>query len=217
MKLASLTFADNEAIPHRYAFARIDANSHVALAENFNPQFSWDDVPEGTQSFALLAHDPDAPSKPDDVNQEGRQVPEDLPRVDFFHWVLIDLPADLRDIEEGAFSSGVTPRGKGGPLAPNNVRQGLNDYTHWFASDRDMNGEYFGYDGPCPPWNDARVHRYIFTLYALSVPTLDVKGSFSAKDVLQAMAGKILAQASVSGTYTLNAELAPKKIGPTSA
>ena len=217
MKLASLTFADAEAIPHRYAFARIDPNAHVVLAENLNPQFSWDDVPEGTQSFALIAHDPDVPSKPDDVNQEGREVPEDLPRVDFYHWVLIDVPVKVRDIEEGAYSSGVTPRGKGGPLAPNNVRQGLNDYTNWFAGDNDMRGEYFGYDGPCPPWNDARIHRYIFTLYALDVPTLDVKGSFTAKDVLQAMEGKVLAKASVSGTYTLNPALAPKKIGPTSA
>ena len=217
MKLASLTFADNEAIPHRYAFARIDPAGKVALAENINPQFSWGDVPGGTQSFALLAHDPDAPSKPDDVNQEGREVPEDLPRVDFYHWVLIDLPGALREIEEGAFSSGVTARGKSGPAAANNARQGLNDYTQWFASDAEMSGDYFGYDGPCPPWNDARVHRYIFTLYALSVPSLQVEGTFTAKDALHAMEGKILAQASVSGTYTLNADLAPKKIGPTSA
>lgn len=62
-------------------------------------------------------------SEPDDVNQEGREVPASLPRVDFFHWVLVDLPADLRDIEEGTFSSGITPRGKGGPLAPMDARQ----------------------------------------------------------------------------------------------
>src|SRR3546814_11327146 len=98
----------------------------------------WDDVPEGTRSFALICHDPDVPSKPDDVNQEGRAVPADLPRVDFFHWVLIDLAADKRDIEEGDFSSGITPRGKGGPLAPGDARQGINDYTSRFGGDRDM-------------------------------------------------------------------------------
>lgn len=115
MKLSSLSFSDNESIPERYAFGKIDAQSHVALADNYNPQFSWDDVPAGTQSFALICHDPDVPSKPDDVNQEGREVPADLPRVDFFHWVLVDLAADMREIDEGAFSSGITPRGKGRP------------------------------------------------------------------------------------------------------
>ncbi|OZI20542.1 phospholipid-binding protein [Bordetella genomosp. 9] len=217
MKLASLSFSDKESIPERYAFARIDPQSHVALADNFNPQFSWDDVPEGTQSFVMVCMDPYVPSKPDDVNQEGRVVPADLPRVEFFHWVLIDLPANMREIEEGAFSNGITPRGKGGPLAPHDARQGINDYTGWFAADRDMSGDYFGYDGPCPPWNDVLVHHYIFTLYALSVPRLDVEGTFNGKQVLQAIQGKILGQASLTGTYTLNPELAPKLIGTTSA
>jgi Raf kinase inhibitor-like YbhB/YbcL family protein len=217
MKLASLSFSDNESIPERYAFARIDPQSHIALADNFNPQFSWDDVPEGTQSFALICNEMDVPSKLDDVNQEGRVIPADLPRVEFFHWVLVDLPADMREIEEGAFSNGITPRGKGGPLAAHGARQGINDYTGWFAPDRDMSGDYFGYDGPCPPWNDARVHRYIFTLYALSVPRVEVEGTFNGKQVLAAIQGKILAQASITGTYTLNPDLAPKVIGSTSA
>ncbi|MGE8601870.1 YbhB/YbcL family Raf kinase inhibitor-like protein [Bordetella trematum] len=216
MKLASLSFADGEMIPERYAFGRIDPQSRVALADNFNPQFSWSDAPEGTRSFALLCHDPDVPSQPDDVNQDGREVPASLPRVDFFHWVLIDIAAERREIDEGAYSSGITPRGKGGPLAPNDERQGLNDFTGWFAADRDMSGDYFGYDGPCPPWNDALVHRYVFTLYALDVAKLDVQGKFTGADVLRAMQGHVLAQSSVTGIYTLNPALAPRQIGATS-
>ena len=217
MQLTSLTFADNEKIPERYAFARVDEKSHVALSDNWNPQFSWSDVPDGTQSFVLICVDLDAPSEGKDVNQEGREVPEDLARVDFYHWTLINISAAAREIEEGTFSNGVTPRGKGGPLAALDTRQGINDYTGWFSADRDMNGGYFGYDGPCPPWNDARVHRYVFTLYALSVPELDLEGAFTAKDALAAMKGSVLAEASVSGTYTLNPRLAPKQIGTTSA
>ena len=63
-----------------------------------------------------------------------------------------------------------------GPHAPRGARQGINDYTGWFAGDKDMAGNYFGYDGPCPPWNDEIPHRYVFTLYALDVPRLDVGG-----------------------------------------
>ena len=217
MKLASLSFSDSESIPDRYAFARIDPQKRVALADNLNPQFSWDEVPAGTQSFVMICHDPDVPGKPDDVNQEGREVAADVPRVDFFHWVLVDLPANLREIEEGAFSNGITPRGKGGPLAPGGARQGLNDYTAWFAGDHDMRGDYFGYDGPCPPWNDSIVHRYIFTLYALPFSKLELEGSFTGKDVLAVIEGKALAEASLGGTYTLNPALAPKVIGATSA
>jgi len=217
MKLSSLSFSDNEAIPERYAFGKIDAQSHVALADNCNPHFAWDDVPEGVRAFALLCHDPDVPSRPDDVNQEGREIPQSLPRVEFFHWVLVDLPHGVREIEEGAFSNGITPRGKGGPLAPMDARQGINDYTGWFAADRDMNGDYYGYDGPCPPWNDSLVHRYVFTLYALDVPTLGLEGRFTGADARRAMEGHVLAQASLTGTYTLNPRLAPTQIGSTSS
>ncbi len=218
MKLTSLSFSDMETIPERYAFGKIDAHSHVALADNFSPQFSWDDVPADTQSFVLICHDIDVPTKPDDVNIEGREVPDDLPRMPaYYHWVLIDLPGSLREIDEGEFSDGITPRGKGGPLAAMDARQGLNDYTMWFASDRDMSGEYFGYDGPCPPWNDSRVHHYVFTLYALSVPKLDIEGKFTGDDVRQAIQGKVLAETSITGLYTLNPRLAPKQIGSTTA
>lgn len=208
MKLSSLSFSDTQTIPERYAFGKIDAQSHVALSGNVNPQLAWDGVPEGVRSFALICHDPDVPSQPDDVNQEGREVPASLPRVDFYHWVLIELPADRRKIEEGEFSREVTPRGKAGPLTPQGARQGVNDYTSWFAGDHDMRGDYFGYDGPCPPWNDALPHRYVFTLYALDVETLPVEGAFTGGDVKRAIEGHVLAQASLTGVYTLNPRLA---------
>lgn len=213
MKLTSLSFVDQGVIPKEYAFGQIDEQRHVALSDNLNPQFSWDDVPPGTQSFALICHDPDVPSVGDDVNQEGRTVSADLPRVDFFHWVLVDLPANQREIREGEWAMGVLPRGKGGPLAPNETRQGLNNYTDWFAQDNDMRGEYFGYDGPCPPWNDSIVHRYVFTLYALDVAKLPIEGKFGGPEAFAAMQGHVLAQATITGTYTLNPDLAPRQLG----
>jgi Raf kinase inhibitor-like YbhB/YbcL family protein len=84
----------------------------------------------------------------------------------------------------------------------------LNDYTGWFADDEKMRGNYFGYDGPCPPWNDAIPHHYVFTLYALKVPHLNVHDNFNAEQVRAALAGNILAEASITGLYTLNPALA---------
>jgi phosphatidylethanolamine-binding protein (PEBP) family uncharacterized protein len=207
MELTSTGFFDLQAIPPQFAFGKIDAANHVALSENLNPDFAWKGLPAGTKSLALICHDPDVPSRGDDVNQEGRVVPASLPRVDFFHWVLVDLPADSPPIARGEFSRGITPRGKAGPQAARGARQGLNDYTGWFASDRDMNGNYFGYDGPCPPWNDAIAHRYVFTLYALALPRVPVEGNFTGHDVRQAIASYVLAQGALTGRYTLNPDV----------
>jgi Raf kinase inhibitor-like YbhB/YbcL family protein len=211
MKLWSQSFEDGQPIPGEYAFCVADPKHHVKLSANRNPHLAWEDVPAGTQSLVLICHDPDVPSHGEDVNQEGREVPADLARVDFFHWVLIDLPPAVNAIEAGSCSKHVTPHGKGGPLtmaAGHEVRHGINDYTGWFAGDHDMEGSYFGYDGPCPPWNDSIVHRYVFTLHALDVPRLAVEGNFSGQDVRRAMQGHVLAEASFVGTYTLNPRLA---------
>ncbi len=204
MKLSTTAFADMGVIPAEFAFGRIDPAQHVALSANRNPDFSWSDLPAGTQSLALVCHDPDVPSRGDDVNKEGHVVPASLPRVDFFHWVLVDLPPDTPPIARGEFSDGVTARGKPGPHAPRGARQGISNYTDWFAGDKDMGGNYFGYDGPCPPWNDELPHHYVFTLYALDVPRLAVSGVFGGPEALAAMKGHVLAQAAVTGRYTLN-------------
>ena len=208
MKLSSQSFVDGARIPGEFAFCVIDPKSHVTLSANRNPHLAWRDVPAGTRSFAVICHDVDVPSRGDDVNQEGREVPASLPRVDFFHWVLVDIPSTMNEIAAGSFSSAVTPRGKAGPAAPHGTRQGINDYTGWFAGDRDMAGDYYGYDGPSPPWNDAILHHYMFTVYALDVPRLDVEGRFTGTDVRTAMQGHTLAHAAITGVYTLNPRLA---------
>jgi Raf kinase inhibitor-like YbhB/YbcL family protein len=210
MKLTSDSFRDGQAIPGEYAFCVIDPKSHVTLSSNRNPQLAWDDVPPGTCSFVLICHDVDVPSKPDDLFKEDREIPATLPRVDFFHWVLVDIAAQDRTIAAASYSKEVTPRGKNGPATSHGPRQGLNDYTGWFASDHDMNGDYFGYDGPCPPWNDSIQHRYVFTLYALDLERVPIDGKFTGPQVLKAIEGHVLGQAAITGTYTLNPRLAAR-------
>ena len=208
MKLTSSSFDDGGVIPSEYAFCAIDPRTHATLSKNQNPHLAWTEVPAGTKSFAIVCHDPDVPSKGDDVNQEGRRVPASLPRVDFFHWVLVDLPASSVGVNVGEFSSSVTPRGKPGPRAPHGARQGINDYTGWFASDKDMAGDYHGYDGPCPPWNDERVHGYRFGVFALDVPTLGLSGRFTGQQVRDAMQGHVLASGRIVGLYAINPDAA---------
>ena len=207
MKLWSQSWADGQPIPARYAAGRPDAGSGVTFSDNLNPHLAWSGLPAGTQSLALICHDPDVPSRGDDVNQPDREVPADLPRVDFFHWVMVDLPPSLSEIAEGEFSQGFTARGKAGPQTLHGARHGLNDYTGWFAGNADMAGQYFGYDGPFPPFNDALLHHYVFTLFALDLPRCPVEGAFTGAQVRAAMTGHVLGSASFVGTYTLNRRL----------
>ena len=209
MKLSSQSFTDGQHIPGEFAFCVIDPTSHVRVSDNRNPHLAWSEAPTSTRSFALICHDPDVPSRGDDVNQEGRTVPATLPRVDFFHWVLTDLPATLNEIHAGEFAAGVVARGKAGPDTLHGARHGTNDYTGWFAGDKDMSGNYFGYDGPCPPWNDEIIHRYVFTLYALDIDRLPVSGAFTGQQLRQSLSGHILAEARLTGLYSLNPDVKP--------
>lgn len=205
MWLRSDDFSDGESIPGDNSFNVIDPGAHARFGGNKNPHLEWGDVPAGVVSFAVLVIDIDVPTTPEDVNQEGREVPADLPRTNFAHWVLVDLDAATRSVERGAFSDGVTPKGKSG--RSNRPFEGINDYTGWFAGDPGMGGTYKGYDGPCPPWNDSLIHHYMFTLYALDVDSLGLNGDFTAADVEGAMKGHIIDSARLTGTYTLNPRL----------
>jgi Raf kinase inhibitor-like YbhB/YbcL family protein len=209
MKLWSDSWTNGERIPTRYAAGKPDVAAGVTFSDNLNPHLGWSEVPAGTKSFALICHDFDVPSKGDDVNKPDREIPADLARVDFFHWVMVDLPANVTNVAEGSFSKGITPHGKPGPEIETmpGARHGLNDYTGWFAGNPEMAGNWFGYDGPFPPFNDSLIHHYVFTVYALSVERAPVEGHFTGTQVRQAIYDHILAEATLSGTYTLNKRL----------
>lgn len=206
MQLDSNDLINGQPIAPIFAFGRLDDEQPMALSENTSPQLRWHDAPAGTRSFVLLCVDPDVPSVADDVNQPGKTIPNDLPRVDFYHWVMVDIPAAVTELARGECGQGVTVGGKSSPPGPAGSRQGLNNYTQFMAGS-DMQGEYFGYDGPCPPWNDERLHHYHFTVYALDVERLDLADGFDGPSVVQAMQDHILDQASLMGTYTLNRAL----------
>ncbi|MEN8238174.1 MAG: YbhB/YbcL family Raf kinase inhibitor-like protein [Actinomycetota bacterium] len=206
MDLFSTSFVDGGKVPTRCALAIPADPGPVEFAGNKNPNLSWSGAPEATRSYVITCIDHDCPSAPDDVNQPDREVPSSLPRVDFTHWLVANVPADVTSIDEGSHSDGVTARGKTAESSPDGVH-GLNDYTSWFAGDPDLDGEWNGYDGSAPPWNDSIPHHYEFTVYALDVDALDLAPGFTRDDLATSMEGHVLDAASITGLYALNPRL----------
>ena len=207
MKLHSESFAHNDPMPDRTGFGIPHPESHMTLGQNLNPHLIWRELPPGSKTLVLLCNDPHVPSVKDNINKEGKVIPADTPRTNFCHWIMVDIAATDGEIAEGACSTKVTVGGKRNPSGPAGSLQGVNDFTRFMAGNPDMKGEYFGWDGACPPWNDELVHKYDFILYATDLEHCPVKGAFSAADVAAAISGHVLAEARLCGTYTLNPAL----------
>lgn len=202
MKLSSNSLRDGAPIDREFA-----AGDAQRFAPDRNPHLAWSEVPDGVRSFALVCVDPDVPTVPDTVGRTDMTIPRDQPRCDFVHWVMADIAPDVRELAAGSCSDGFVVKGKAHPAGPAGSRQGLNDFTGWFADNPDMAGAYLGYDGPYPPFNDERLHRYFFRVFALDVATLELPTPFTAGDLHRAMQGHVLAEATLHGTYTLNPAL----------
>jgi Raf kinase inhibitor-like YbhB/YbcL family protein len=207
VELTSTSITDGAPIGADYALAEPADEGHVTFAGNRNPHLVWSGAPDSTKSFVVTCIDLDAPSVGDDVNQEDREVPDDLERAEFTHWLLANVPANHIVIEEGSHSVGVTTRGKAADAAPVGVH-GQNDYTMWFEGDDDLGGSWNGYDGCAPPWNDSIEHRYRFTVYALDVPVLELDPGFTRDELNAAMADHVVESAAITGTYATNPRLA---------
>src|ERR1700753_3858494 len=162
MQISSKSITNGQPISEAYAMG-IPGSGGPKPGPNKSPQLAWAGAPANTRSFALTVIDVDAPTKADDVNKNDRTVPYDLPRAEFVHWLLIDIPIQTTELAEGLASSRFTAKGNPTGKTPHGVR-GLNDYTGWFASDPELRGKYAGYDGPWPPFNDERRPHYHFHL-----------------------------------------------------
>jgi phosphatidylethanolamine-binding protein (PEBP) family uncharacterized protein len=96
--LLSSSFVHGQRIPEEFAFCAPDAAQRIRMGGNRNPHLRWTGVPSTARSLALLCVDVDVPSRADDVNQEGRVVPANLPRTNFWHWVMVDIPPSVTEI-----------------------------------------------------------------------------------------------------------------------
>ncbi len=175
-------------------------SDHVRPGANVSPHVEWQQAPDGTKSFALLMSDPDAPIGSPAFNKEGISIPIGEKRSDFYHWVLVDIPATLGALEAGVESSGVNLD------PPTKTDHGLQGANGFGGPDAPLGG----YGGPCPPWNDELIHRYVFSMYALDVDTLGLSGAFDGPAAREAMKGHILAEASFTGLFWTNPAITPE-------
>ncbi len=190
-------------IPPSQAFCAYDDSGKLGNGGNQNPAIRWQHAPEGTKSFAVVMLDPDVPQDTTKAGREDYTIPENAKRQNFYHWVMFNIPATATEIAAGADSNAVKMGGKSFGKTPLGMRA-RNDYARFF---RKNPGPWGGYDGPCPPFNDARLHHYTITVYALGVPELKIPGAATGHTLQIAMRNHILASASVTGTYTLNKTL----------
>jgi Raf kinase inhibitor-like YbhB/YbcL family protein len=201
-------------IPNKFAFCQPAEQGHAGPAPDISPPISWTKGPKGTLSYAVILSDTDSPKENrDKMNKEGMTVPSTTARQTFYHWVVVDIPADVRKLKEGAGSTARVPHGKAASTTTVGV-PGLNMFTMAFATNDGLKGKYFGYDGPCPPWNDENVHHYHFNVYALSVKSLGLPAEFDGPAAVDAMKDKILAQGKFDANYSTNpatGAVVPKK------
>lgn len=138
-------------------------NEQVNEFGDTSPQLSWSGTPEGTKSFVITCFDPDAPIV-----------------SGFWHWVLVDVPADVMALAAGA--------GAEGAALPGNAFHVRND------------GGGMGYMGCAPPTGD-QVHRYFFVIHAVGTEKLGVDASASPAVVGFNLAFNTLGRAIIHGTY----------------
>src|SRR5262249_32767838 len=169
-------------IPGGYAYCIPAKQGHIAPGPNTSPAVEWSKGPAGTASYAIIMVDPDAPTVLDAANKEGQVIPANLVRPDFYPWGLGAIPANMSGRPAAAGPTGHEAK----PVGPTtHGLRGANSVDGFGG--RTTNGPTGGYDGPCPPWNDAIPHHYRFSVYALNVRTLGLSGAFTVPDALRGM------------------------------
>jgi Raf kinase inhibitor-like YbhB/YbcL family protein len=205
LEVESESITNGERVPDEHAFGVSDGEGGAApKGGNRSPHLRWSGAPEGTQSFAIVVVDPDVPADAADANQADKTIPVDAERVDFAHWLVVDIPPNVTEVEEGAGSQEVVIGGKEPGETSFGGVAGVNTFTDFLEGDPDMGGTYGHYDGPFPPFNDERLHHYHFTVYALDLPSVGLEGQFKLDDVRAAIEGHVLDQGEVVGDYSLH-------------
>lgn len=154
MKITSTAFHDTTSIPVKYSYHGVKGGKNISLP------LQWSDVPKNTKSIALSIVDPHPVAK------------------NWVHWFVIDIPATITEIQEGASQRAM----------PNGSRELLNSYGS------------LGYGGPEPPKGSGE-HPYVITVYALDVPALHLSEMTTLAEFNKALNGKVIDTATITGMY----------------
>ena len=158
--VSSNSFKDGDYLPSDFILSAVFGFG--CAGGNKSPHLQWSGVPEGTKSFAITCFDPDAPTG-----------------SGFWHWLVVNIPASVSELAEGAGSAG-------GKLPPG----ALQTRTDFGAP---------GYGGPCPP--PGKAHHYHLWLYALKVERLEVPADATAAYIGFNVRAQALGRAQLMGVY----------------
>lgn len=158
-KLSSTEIKANGMMPKSFEF-----NGFGCSGENKSPALKWSGAPKDTKSFAVTVYDPDAPTG-----------------SGWWHWVVINIPADVTELaaNAGALNSTTLPKG---------ALQGRTDYGT------------VSWGGTCPPQGD-KPHHYIFTVYALKTDKLEIPADATAALTGYMIHANMLGKASFTAKY----------------
>lgn len=148
MQITSAAFENGGRIPEKY----------TCDGENINPPLAFFGVPDNAKSLALIMNDPDVPL---DIKPDGN----------YTHWIVWNIPPDVKKIEEGNLPGGIEGKNSSGGV---------------------------GYTGPCPPDKE---HRYFFTLYALDKELNVDPETTIREELLSLMRGHIINSHELMGVY----------------
>ncbi|NVK43212.1 MAG: YbhB/YbcL family Raf kinase inhibitor-like protein [Oceanospirillaceae bacterium] len=118
LTLQSQDISEGTPMKHTFSF-----NGFGCTGDNISPALNWHDAPKGTQSFAITAYDPDAPT------ESG-----------FWHWVVLDIPASVSQLVRGASgqvkhakekTNDYGAKGFGGPCPPQGHGMHRYQFTIW--------------------------------------------------------------------------------------
>lgn len=173
-------------IDEHYALCKPTPDGKSQPGDNTRPEFTWSPGPDTTKSYAIFVMDPDVPADFSDAGKDGRIVRNDAKRQQFLHWALINVPSTIVQLAGGDAT-----------VAPTAGKQMETDLKGYVKDPK-------GFGGPCPPWNDERLHHYHYMVLALDVESLKLSDFATAKEALSAALPHVVARGESMGTYTLN-------------
>ncbi len=188
LTVTSTSIQNGAAIDPKFSYCTADGKDKTKPGGNISPQLEWSGAPDTTKSFAIVSFDPDVPTVFDDVNKVGKTLDENMPRMKFYHWVTTALPAKASKMLEG----------NGKSLSGSKLM--VNDFAGFFKDKQPA--AFRGYDGPCPPFNDPKLHHYHFQVRALDIPELKARDGSNAKDVMAEIEAHTVAMGEIVGTFS---------------